>query len=152
MQAVSIANAQALIVSVVDEHNQPVENAKIRLKDSQDTPIGAQLTTGTDGRVEFTNIVRGEYYVFVLKQGFEGKASTEFTVREREIKEVSVSLTIGTTAIELSLLDTEQQTVQGALIKVMEKGTNKTLQELTSNIDGKVTAQVRADKVVFFVI
>ncbi|MEW6295805.1 MAG: hypothetical protein AB1467_05970 [Candidatus Diapherotrites archaeon] len=147
-------NSQRIEVQVLDEKEEPVENAKVFLKDA-DRPsviIGQMLVTGVDGRTQFERVKEGRYLVYAEKTGFKGKNSDEIvTVKPRQPASTIVNLTIGQGTIELKVLNEEQQGIQGATIKVMDYFTGTEIATELTDTQGEKTLTLRADKKVYLI-
>jgi len=146
-------NSQRIEVQVLDEKEEPVENAKLFLKDA-DRPsviIGQMLVTGMDGRAQFERVKEGRYIVYAEKIGSEGKNSDIVTVKARQPASVIIHLTIGQGTIELKLLNEEQQGIQGATIKVMDYFTDKEIAAELTDTKGEKSLTIRADKKVYLI-
>ncbi len=146
------SNLQALIVSVLDQKGLPVENAKLTLKKLDGAVVSDTLATGIDGNASFERIAPDTYYVYAVKDGFDGINSEPITIAERQANYLQVTLNIGNGTIELTALDEEMKPIQGATVKMFNYFNAKEIERSTTGSDGKKSFNVRADKTVYFVI
>ncbi len=144
-------NGGAISVSVVDKKGKPVENAKVELKLSSGEFTGYEAITGLDGMAEFPSIEAGKYYVYCSKNGFDGVSSNDFTVKERELVNVSVTMVIGEGSISVKVLDSGQS-VQNATVKAFDAFSGAKIGEKKTSSDGTALFSVRIDRKAFFVI
>ena len=145
-------NAQSIEVVVVDGSENPVESTTVALRNADGTPVGDQQTTGADGKTEFMNVQVGEYYVYAVKEGFDGEVSENFNVEAKKTSKVTISLNIGSGLLNLNLVDEDKNPLQGAQIKALNLADGKLLKEGTTDAQGKTNFSIRADKKVYFII
>ncbi|MBM3282222.1 MAG: hypothetical protein FJY86_02680, partial [Candidatus Diapherotrites archaeon] len=151
----TLQNSQIVTVKVLDELNQPVENAYVALKKSPSgASIGTNKITGASGTVQFTSLEEGTYFASAYKPGFSDQIKSDlFTVRARENVESTIKLVIGTGTIGFSVKDTSGQPLAGATIQAVDGIThNEVGNELATNVDGTTELTLRADRYVYFVI
>ncbi len=153
IEQATIENSQSLLVSVVDEREKPIENVRLKLKANEDgTQAGSELVTGLDGRAIFQRIDDGLYYVYALKPGFGEKTSETINVNSRLQNTLKIKLALGNGTIEASAVDEEGKPVAGANIKAVDFGTFQTIDEVSTDSDGKKDVSARADKKVFLIV
>lgn len=148
-------NSQVLTVQIKDELNNPVEGAQVALKKAvTGASVGATKTTGASGTVVFTSLEEGGYFVSAYKPGFsDQKRSDVVQVRARTNASVALQLTLGTGTIEVSVKDDAGVAISGATIQVRDAIThNAAANEAISDVEGKASITLRADKIVYFVI
>lgn len=152
LEQLTADNAQSIIAKVGDQYGKPVSGAKIKLRQSDATPIGDELVTGSDGRAEFLNTPPGDYYLYAVKEGFAEAYSSTFTLRAKQILEEEIVLNIGSGTIIVSVLDAERNPLHGATVKAIDFYTKGLLEEKTTDVEGGTSFSIRADKKVFFTI
>ncbi|MBN2067189.1 MAG: hypothetical protein JW744_01850 [Candidatus Diapherotrites archaeon] len=145
-------NTQTLVVEVVDSRGNAIDNVRLILKKPDGTIYANDRATGSDGMAEFTNLPLETYYVYAAKKGFEGKTSDPITIRPRIENRITIVLPIGWGNIELTVLSDEGQAVQGAIVEVMNSVLEEKEAEGITDIEGKYTVNIRADKKVYFKI
>ncbi len=143
-------NSQSLAVKVSDASKQPINNVKVYLKKIDDTAVGDYKSTGADGQVEFFNLEIGTYYVYAVKDGFDGVNSASVQVIPRQQSVLEVTLPIGNGEIKILALDPERNALSGASVKVFDYYTNQLIEQGTTVSDGTKSFYIRADKVVYF--
>lgn len=147
LELATAANSQGLLVSVLDENNKPVEDAKLILKKQADgTQVGSELTTGVDGKATFDRLEEDTYYVYAYKPGFGDKTSDTITLSKRVRNELKVVLPIGNGNFQVKVLNEDLQPVAGAKVRVMDYATRQPIAEQITTADGIVKLPVRADK------
>ena len=152
LETLTSENAQSIEASIIDASNNPVESTTVMLRNSDGTPVGNQQVTGADGKTEFMNVKIGEYYVYAVKEGFDGEVSANFNVEAKKTTKVSVTLNIGSGTLNLNLMDEDKNPLQGAQVKAFNLADGKLLEEGTSDVQGKTSFSIRADKKVYFII
>ncbi|HLC79057.1 MAG TPA: carboxypeptidase-like regulatory domain-containing protein [archaeon] len=153
LEQATIENSESLLVTVTDEKDLPVENVKLKLKASSDgAQIGAEIVTGADGRAIFERVSGGSYFVYGVKPGHGEKTSETFAISNRQQNTLKLRIPIGSGKIEVSVVDSAGNPVAGAEIKAVDYGALQTLQEVTTDPDGKKEIVLRADKKVFLIV
>ncbi|QQR93108.1 MAG: carboxypeptidase regulatory-like domain-containing protein [Candidatus Iainarchaeum archaeon] len=148
-------NSQVLTVQIKDELNNPVEGAQVALKKAvTGASVGATKTTGASGTVVFTSLEEGGYFVSAYKPGFsDQKRSDVVQVRARTNATLGLQLTLGTGTIEVMVNDDAGAAISGATIQVLDAIThNPAANEVISDVEGKASITLRADKIVYFVV
>ena len=79
------------------------------------------------------NVKIGEYYVYAVKEGFDGEVSANFNVEAKKTTKVSVTLNIGSGTLNLNLMDEDKNPLQGAQVKAFNLADGKLLEEGTSD-------------------
>ena len=144
-------NSQSIKVNVVDSEGKIIDNAKVTLKKLDNTII-AEKTTGANGSAEFYNLeINQSYYVYVAKEDYSINSST-ITVAPRRQTVVEVKLNIGKGKIKLFTLDSEKNILKNANIKMYNYYTQNIEEQTNTNSEGIAEFEVRADKLVYFVI
>ncbi|GEM_PF-5887403 len=144
-------NGGSIAVSAKDQKGNAVENVKVELKLADGEFTGYSAFTGADGRAEFTAIEPGNYYVYGSKQGFEGYASNEFQVREREITSVQLVFVIGEGEFLVKVLDDAGNALAGASVEAIDVFTDRMMSQKTTDLEGIAHFRERVDRKVFFV-
>jgi hypothetical protein len=145
-------NSQSLVVNIMDSGRQPIDKVKVYLKKIDDTTIGDYKITGASGKTEFFNLDIGTYYVYAVKEGFDGINSASVQVIPRQQSNLEAILPIGNGDIKLTILDSEKNTIGGASVKAIDYYTGVVLDQSTTNNDGTIMFSIRADKSVYFEI
>lgn len=151
----TLNNSQIVTVKVVDELNQPVENAYVALKKSPSgASIGTNKITGASGTVQFTSLEEGTYFASAYKPGFSDQIKSDlFSVRARENVESTIKLVIGTGTVSFLVNDEGGQPLAGATIQAIDGTTHDAVgNEIATGVDGKAELTLRADRFVYFVI
>ncbi len=143
-------NTQTLLVEVVDSRQKPIDSVRLVLKKVDGTIYANDKVTGADGKAEFTALPLDTYFVYAVKKGFEGKTSDPITIKARQQNTLSIVLPIGFGNIEAVVLDDEMQAVQGAIIEVVNVVSDEKEGEGITDLDGKYSLNLRADKRVYF--
>ncbi|MCR4334960.1 MAG: hypothetical protein NUV57_00295, partial [archaeon] len=153
IEAATLENSESLLVNVVDENGKPVENVRLKLKKNADgTQVGQELVTGLDGRGIFERVEDGLYYVYALKPGYGEKTSDTVSLNSRSENVLQIKLPIGSGKIEISVSDEQGKPVTDATIKAVDSFNGQLLQEVTTDLDGKKSISIRADKVAFLIV
>ncbi|HNV01349.1 MAG TPA: carboxypeptidase-like regulatory domain-containing protein [archaeon] len=147
-------NSQSIKVNVIDNDGKIIENARVVLKKLDNTEID-EKTTGSEGTAEFYNLeINQNYYVYVAKEEYSAN-STSVTVTPRRQTVIDVKLNIGKGKITILVLDSEKSPLKGASVKMnnyYSQGTQTIEEQKNTDSEGKTTFEVRADKLVYFVI
>ncbi len=151
----TLQNSQIVTVKVVDELNQPVENAYVALKKSPSgASIGTNKITGASGTVQFTSLEEGTYFATAYKPGFSDQIKSDlFSVRARENVESMIKLVIGNGTVSLVVKGSDAQPLAGATIQAVDGVTHTNVgNEIATNVDGTAELTLRADRFVYFVV
>ncbi len=144
-------NSQSIKVNVVDTEGKIIDNAKVTLKKLDNTIID-EKTTGSSGSAEFYNLeINQSYYVYVAKDDYSAN-STSITVAPRRQTVIEVKLNIGKGKIKLFVLDSEKSILKNASVKMYNYYTQNIEEQKNVNSSGVAEFEVRADKLVYFVI
>ena len=153
IEEATIENSQSLLVKVVDETGQPVENVRLKLrKNSDGVQFGSELVTGLDGKAIFERVEEGLYYVYAVKPGFGEKNSDTVSLSSRQKNELQLTLPIGFGRVEATVIDESGAPVVGAVVKAVDSATFSTIDEQSTDSDGKKVISVRADKEIFLAV
>ncbi len=150
LEKTSAQNANSAEITVVDQDDQPVENAKIVLKKLDGSIASETLSTSANGKVVFTRLQPETFFAFVSKDGIGETNSDTFVITERQQTKIKVTLQIGSGEIEVLVSDPSLQAVSGATVKAIDIFSGAVLQTAVTQSDGKATVSLRADKKAFF--
>ncbi len=146
---------QAIEAKVVDEEGEAVENVKVMLKTADEFAlVGEVLTTGFDGTARFEGVQPGAYIVYAEKPGFQGN-NKEVSLREREVKQVTLQLSIGRGTVRVNVKNESGTALQGVTVKVFDASTDEELSNLrgvTDSTGKKEITSIRADKTVYLLV
>ena len=151
----TLQNSQIVTVKVIDELNQPVENAFVALKKSPSgASVGANKVTGVSGTVQFTSLEEGTYFATAYKPGFSDQIKSDlFIVKARENVESTIKLVIGTGTVAFMVNGFDGQPLAGATIQAVDGVTHSNVgNEVATNVDGSAELTLRADRYVYFVV
>lgn len=153
VEQATIENSESLLVTIVDEAGKPIENARLRLKKNDDgSQVGAEIITGLDGRGVFERVDAGTYYVYAVKPGYGEKASDPITVSNRQQNLLTLKIPLGTGKVDVSVVDEQGGPVAGANVKVVDSFSFQSIDEASTDSDGKKSFVVRADKKAFVIV
>ncbi len=153
LEQATAENSQSLMVSVLDETEKPIENARVRLKGNADgAQAGPELVTGLDGRVVFERVQDGTYYVYAEKPGYGNKSSDPIVVTSRKQNSLKLFMPLGSGRVEAGIVDADGRPVTNATIKAVDFSTSQVLQEAGADSDGKKVFTIRADRKAFLVV
>ncbi len=153
LRGATASNSQSLTVTVLDEVGEPVEDARLRLKKIDSTPVGSEIITGVDGRAVFERVEEGDYYVYAYKPGFGEDTSDTITLSLRQENTLTIVLPIGSGSIEVNVLDEEMNPVAGATVKVINFFREAQIgQDSITDSDGYRKIDVRADKTIYLIV
>ncbi|MBS3063294.1 MAG: carboxypeptidase regulatory-like domain-containing protein [Candidatus Diapherotrites archaeon] len=152
LEKATAQNAGSLTVTVADESNNPVEDARLRLKKADGTAIGSEIVTGANGEAVFSRVEDGTYYVYAYKPGFGEATSLPVQMSRRQVNRASIVLPIGMGAVEVRVTNEEGAIVAGASVRALSVSKNESLAEQMADSDGVARVEVRADKTVYFVV
>ncbi|MEM4710042.1 MAG: carboxypeptidase regulatory-like domain-containing protein, partial [Candidatus Diapherotrites archaeon] len=153
IEQATLENSQSLLVNVLDESGKPIENARLKLKRNSDgSQIGSEIITGLDGRAIFERVEQGTYYVYALKPGYGEKNSEPINVSNRQQNITTIRIPLGSGRLEVNVVDEQGNVIAGANIKVVDKTTFQTIEESTTDSDGKKSFSIRPDKEPFLIV
>lgn len=150
LQEATATNKKSIEVKVIDEKGEAVEDTKVFLKDAVSGSItGEEKVTGFDGKAVFDRLKEGKYIVRAEKRGFEGADSKIIEVKEKEPQKIEIRLNIGQGTLDVLVVDKEKQPIQSATIKVIDFFTGKEISADSTDIEGRKSFTIRADKKVY---
>lgn len=146
-----------LRVKVVDQDNNPIQNATAALYDAQTNSVAPYDTRTTDinGIARFRSVSTGTYYAFAFKEGFEGRSDAapfDSTQAEKTDTDLTVKMEIGEGSIAVKVRDAEGKPVPFAAISVFDARDNKLVKSDFTDSNGTKEFSLRADKKVYLVV
>ncbi|HLC92099.1 MAG TPA: carboxypeptidase-like regulatory domain-containing protein [archaeon] len=144
------ATCGILTVSVRDEDNEPVANARVAIV-NLDTGFFAEeyglKYTDINGAAKFSGVKTGKYNAIVQKYPAEGSSEPFDAVTGTDAR-VKAQLTIGEGTIEVLALDPDGKPVAFGFAEFRSEGRER-LGKLPLNSQGKAAFTTKADKKVF---
>ena len=144
-------NSRTITVITKDPTFDPVSNVRVTLKKMDGTIID-EKNTGADGKAIFYNLEMGQYHAYAIKDGFGGETSQPITLLPREANELVITMDIGKGTIKLTVTDNTFNTLRGVGVKAINYFTGNQEAVDSTNEEGVVTFDIRADKKVYFVL
>jgi hypothetical protein len=84
-----VGNAQSgtgtVNVRFVDEQQKPIDGLLVQLMKPSDSSLVLSSFSGTDGHVQFINVRKGNYFIYVAQFGYEAYKSASFKVDESHL-------------------------------------------------------------------
>jgi hypothetical protein len=144
-------NSQTLLVRIVDPRGEGVGNTRVTLKKLDDTKID-EKTTNSQGEIEFYNLELINYYVYAIKEGFDGVTSNAIQILPRQENVLETTMDIGMGRIEINVYDSGGGLMNGVKVKAINYFTNEIEAEEVTSGEGKAEFSIREDKKVYFVV
>ncbi|MBI2530172.1 MAG: carboxypeptidase regulatory-like domain-containing protein [Candidatus Diapherotrites archaeon] len=139
-------NVGSAIISVSDESAEPVEGAEAHLykTTSPGLDLGRKFT-GSDGKTaEYENLGAGEYFATASNNTGSGTSPEKDLILNQTI-ELPVALTLGESAIEVYVSDSEGTAIGGAQVNFYEESDGRQIGSTTTDASGKAEKSLRVD-------
>jgi len=153
MEALTEFNSGRVNVTVVDEDDEPVKNAKVKIRFLETgmlVPVEPKMTDN-EGVAKFTGLKEDGYYAYIEKYPASGDNKSQGKVIDiREITEFTVKMIIGDAIVMVNAIDEDLQSVHEAEAEFFsERGESLGKIPLT---DGTGQFELKADKKVYVVV
>ncbi|MDP6670448.1 MAG: hypothetical protein QGI60_01380, partial [archaeon] len=153
MEILTATNSGKIEVKVLDEDDEVVENARVKLR-FLDTDFLAPYhpqVTDFNGIARFSGVRAGSYYAYVEKFPTSGdNKGFGLEIDIRKITKFTVSLFVGETTINITAVDEDQDPVPEAEVEFFSI-TGKSLGKIPLT-DGTGTYSLKADKKIYLVV
>ncbi len=150
LEKLSPENSGRVLVTVKDEDNEVVENARVNILDAKTKflyPLPKVYFTNAEGKVEFSGVKEGKYFVRVSKARTEAD-SKALNVSKRGITEYEIKMVIGEGVVSIKAVDADKAPVPNASAEFFdEKG--KSLGKIDLGPEAERDFTTKADKKVF---
>ena len=139
-------NVGSIIISVADESAEAVEGAEAHLYNSGFSSLDiGQKFTGSDGKTsEYENLPAGKYFAEASNDTGSGTSSEKDLILNQTI-ELPVVLTLGESAIEVYVSDSEGTAIYGAQVNFYEESDGRQIGSTTTDASGKAEKSLRID-------
>jgi len=148
LEKITSENSGKLKITLVDEDEKAVANARILLKDKEGSILNEYPEKFSDakGEVNYKGLKEGIYYAYAEKYPASA-LSEEFEIILTEETEITLTMIVGKAIIELKTIDRYGEAIPNTRVKVKSIDEEK---EYTLDSEGTASIEIKADKRVYF--
>ncbi|MBI5884533.1 carboxypeptidase regulatory-like domain-containing protein, partial [archaeon] len=141
-----------LFVTIIDEDNNPVANAKATLFNAETGYLVGlnNADSNADGMAVIQNLSEsGNYYAFAFKGNAKGQSDPSYVDLRHGDAFMTVTMALGDGSIELNVLDNEGKPVPFAKVNIVNYFDDSLVASSLTDEQGKLTYTGKADKKVY---